>query len=173
MSARDCAPLRDIGGLWYGEAVTPRSLFPRIRRAVRAGAALAQLAASVSWAAGPAPTRVTLPSGAVYTVEVPQTREARERGLMFRPRLAPRTGMLFIFPTVDRHAIWMKNCLIALDLVWLDQAKRVVAIEAGAPPCAKDPCPIYNPAIPSRYVLELPAGDAKLEALAVGSVLRF
>lgn len=138
-----------------------------------AGAALALLAASVSWAAPPAPTRVTLPSGAVYAVEVPQTQAARERGLMFRPRLAPRTGMLFIFPAVARHAIWMKNCLIALDLVWLDDAKRVVAIEAEAPPCAKDPCPIYEPPIPSRYVLELPAGAARLEGLAVGSVVRF
>ncbi len=138
-----------------------------------AGSALALLAASVLWAAPPAPTRVTLPSGAVYAVEVPQTQVARERGLMFRPRLAPRTGMLFIFPTVDRHAIWMKNCLIALDLVWMDDAKRVVAIETGAPPCAKDPCQIYNPAIPSRYVLELPAGAARLERLAVGSVVRF
>ena len=124
-------------------------------------------------ATAPPPSRVTLPSGAVYAVEVPQTREARERGLMFRPRLAPRTGMLFIFPAVDRHAIWMKNCLIALDLVWLDDDKRVVAIEAGAPPCAKDPCPIYEPTIPSRYVLELPSGAAGLEGLAVGSVLRF
>jgi len=140
---------------------------------VCAGAALALLAASVSWAAPPAPTRVTLPSGVVYAVEVPQTKEARERGLMFRPRLAPRTGMLFIFPTVARHAIWLKNCLIALDLVWMDDAKRVVAIEAGAPPCAKDPCPIYEPPIPSRYVLELPAGAAQAEGLAVGGVLRF
>jgi hypothetical protein len=138
-----------------------------------AGAALALLAASVAWAAGPGPTRVTLPSGAVYAVEVPQTKEARERGLMFRPRLAPRTGMLFVFPAVDRHAIWMKNCLIALDLVWLDDDKRVVAIEAGAPPCAKDPCPIYEPPIPSRYVLELPTGAARLERLVVGSVVRF
>ena len=140
---------------------------------VCAGAALALLAASVSWAAPPAPTRVTLPSGVVYAVEVPQTKEARERGLMFRPRLAPRTGMLFIFPVLGWHAIWMKNCLIALDLVWLDDDKRVVAIEAGAPPCAKDPCPIYEPPIPSRYVLELPAGAAQAEGLAVGGVLRF
>jgi uncharacterized membrane protein (UPF0127 family) len=165
--------LRDGAGLWYGESVISRPRFPGIRRAVCAGAALALLAASVSWAASPAPTRVTFPSGVVYAVEVQQTREARERGLMFRPRLAPRTGMLFVFPAVDRHAIWMRNCLIALDLVWLDDDRRVVAIEAEAPPCAKDPCPIYEPPIPSRYVLELPAGAAQAEGLAVGGVLRF
>ena len=53
---------------------------------------------------------MTLPNGAVYSVEVPQTKEGRERGLMFRPRLEPKTGMLFVFPALDRHLIWMKNC---------------------------------------------------------------
>ena len=119
------------------------------------------------------PSRVTLPNGAVYSVEVPQTKEGRERGLMFRPRLEPKTGMLFVFSTLDRHLIWMKNCLIALDLVWIDDAKRVVAIKEGAPPCAEDPCPIYSSSVPSQYVLEIPAGAAKREGLTSGSLLKF
>jgi hypothetical protein len=119
------------------------------------------------------PSRVTLPNGAVYSVEVPQTKEGRERGLMFRPRLEPKTGMLFVFSTLDRHSIWMKNCLIALDLVWIDDSKRVVAIKEGAPPCAAEPCPIYSSPVPSRYVLEIPAGAARAENLSVGGVLRF
>ena len=119
------------------------------------------------------PSRVTLPNGAVYSVEVPQTKEGRERGLMFRPRLEPKTGMLFVFSTLDRHLIWMKNCLIALDLVWLDDAKRVVAIRAEAPPCVADPCPIYSSPVPSRYVLEIPSGASRAEGLAVGGVVRF
>ncbi len=136
---------------------------------------------AVLLAAGPAsggkapkgPSRVTLPNGAVYAVEVPQTREGQERGLMFRARLEPRTGMLFVFPTLDRHPIWMKNCLIPLDLVWLDDAKRVVAIREEAPPCAADPCPIYRSPAPSRYVLEISAGAAKREGLTLGSLVKF
>jgi uncharacterized membrane protein (UPF0127 family) len=92
---------------------------------------------------------------------------------MFRPRLEPKTGMLFVFSTLDRHSIWMKNCLIALDLVWIDDSKRVVAIKEGAPPCAAEPCPIYSSPVPSRYVLEIPAGAARAENLSVGGVLRF
>ncbi|MBI3607076.1 MAG: DUF192 domain-containing protein [Nitrospirae bacterium] len=118
-------------------------------------------------------SHVRLPNGAVYAVEVPQTREGQERGLMFRSRLEPRTGMLFLFSMIDQHPIWMKNCLIALDLVWLDGAKRVVAIRAETPPCAADPCPIYSSPVPSLYVLEIPAGAAKREGLTLGSLLKF
>lgn len=116
---------------------------------------------------------VTLPNGAVYTVEVPRNQVDRERGLMFRRRLPDRTGMLFVFPSRDRHAIWMKNCLIPLDLIWLDDARRVVAVLPDTPPCPKDPCPIYQPDAAGRYVLELAGGAAKREGVKVGSVLRF
>jgi uncharacterized membrane protein (UPF0127 family) len=116
---------------------------------------------------------VTMPNGTVYSVEIPRTPEARERGLMFRERLAPRTGMLFVFDTTARHAFWMKNCLIPLDLIWLDETKRVVAVLPDTPPCKSDPCPIYQVAVPARYVLEIAGGAAQREGVAAGSVLRF
>lgn len=116
---------------------------------------------------------VTLPNGAVYTVEIPRTQEARTRGLMFRANLPRRTGMLFVFEATGRYGFWMKNCLIALDLVWIDEAKRVVAILPETPPCKADPCPIYQFDVPTRYVLEMPSGAAKREGLVIGNVLRF
>lgn len=116
---------------------------------------------------------ITLPNGAVYRVEVPRDKRERERGLMFRRKLPARTGMLFVFPASDRHPIWMKNCKIALDLIWLDDARRIIAILPEAPPCPGDPCPIYQPDRPSRYVLEIAAGAAGREGLTVGSFLRF
>jgi len=116
---------------------------------------------------------VTLPNGAVYSVEVPQTQAERERGLMFRSSLAPRNGMLFIFPQTGPLEFWMKNTLIPLDLIWLNEQKRVVYIRPEAPPCKADPCPTYSPGVPSRYVLEIPAGAAKQEGLGLGSLLKF
>jgi uncharacterized membrane protein (UPF0127 family) len=140
-------------------------------------AVVALLAAGVSWSdargGAQSPTTVTFPNGVVYAVEVPQTPEAQRRGLMFRAHLAPRSGMLFVFPETALHAFWMKNCLIALDLVWLDETRRVVAIQAEAPPCPDDPCQIYRPSIPSRYVLEIAGGAAAREKLTVGSAVRF
>jgi uncharacterized membrane protein (UPF0127 family) len=129
-----------------------------------------------STGAGTAPAdrgSVTLPNGAVYSVEIPRTPEARERGLMFRSNLPPRTGMLFVFDTTGRYAFWMKNCLVPLDLIWLDETKRVVAILPDAPPCKADPCPIYQFDVPARYVLEIAGGAARREGLAVGHVLKF
>jgi uncharacterized membrane protein (UPF0127 family) len=116
---------------------------------------------------------VTLPNGAVYMVEIPRTEETRTRGLMFRANLPRRTGMLFVFEATGRYGFWMKNCLIALDLVWIDEAKRVVAILPETPPCKADPCPIYQFDVPTRYVLEMPSGAAKREGLVIGNVLRF
>ena len=116
---------------------------------------------------------VTLPNGVVYAVEIPRTPEARERGLMFRRDLPPRTGMLFVFDSTGRYAFWMKNCLIPLDLVWLDETKRVVAILPDTPPCKADPCPIYQFDVPTRYVLEIAGGAAAREGLTVGQAVKF
>lgn len=116
---------------------------------------------------------VTFPNGVVYSVEIPRTPEARERGLMFRATLPPRTGMLFVFDASGRYAFWMKNCLIPLDLIWLDESKRVVAILPDTPPCKADPCPIYQFDVPARYVLEIAGGAAHREGLTLGHALKF
>lgn len=134
------------------------------------------VASSVGWSAGGLPPdrgTVVMPNGVTYSVEIPRTPEARERGLMFRSSLAPRTGMLFVFDATARYVFWMKNCLIPLDLIWLDETKRVVAILPDTPPCKADPCPLYQVDVPSRYVLEIAGGAAKREAVVVGSVLKF
>jgi uncharacterized membrane protein (UPF0127 family) len=92
---------------------------------------------------------------------------------MFRASLPPRAGMLFVFDATGRYSFWMKNCLIPLDLIWLDETKRVVAILPDAPPCKADPCPIYQFDVPARYVLEIAGGAARREGLALGHVLKF
>lgn len=146
------------------------------RRAVPVAALIVLVTSSACSSAGnPQLDRgtVTMPNGTVYSVEIPRTPEARERGLMFRESLAPRTGMLFVFDTTAQHAFWMKNCLIPLDLIWLDETKRVVAVLPDTPPCKADPCPIYQVAVPARYVLEVAGGAAQREGVAAGSVLKF
>ena len=92
---------------------------------------------------------------------------------MFRPQLAPDQGMLFIFPQVDRHAIWMKNVLMALDILWLDEQRQIVHIEKNVPPCKRTPCPIYRPTTPARYVIELSTGTANAHQLRSGIILAF
>ena len=117
--------------------------------------------------------KVYLPTGSSITAELAVTAEERGRGLMFREKLLPDQGMLFVFEVEDFHSFWMKNTLIALDMLWLDKERRIVHIERDVPPCRADPCPSYTPRRPGSYVLELKAGSADRLKLKLFDRLEF
>ncbi|MGD1009082.1 MAG: DUF192 domain-containing protein [Candidatus Aminicenantales bacterium] len=117
--------------------------------------------------------KVFLPGGKPVTAELAVSDEERARGLMFREKILPDQGMLFVFETEDIHSFWMKNTLVALDMLWLDSEKRVIHIAADVPPCKEDPCPSYGPGLPARYVLELKGGEAAADGIKVGDRLQF
>ncbi len=117
--------------------------------------------------------KVFFASGRSVTAELAVTEEERAKGLMFREKLLPDQGMLFVFEREGLHSFWMKNTLIPLDMLWLDSGKRVIHIAADVPPCPAEPCPSYGPEIPARYVLELKAGQAAAQGIKVGDRLQF
>jgi hypothetical protein len=106
-------------------------------------------------------------TGAVVevTLEVADTPEARQRGLMYRSTLADGRGMLFVFDEDADHQFWMKNTLIPLDLVFIDRGGRVVGVHADATPLSLAP---IRAGTPSRYVLEVPGGFAARRGIAAG-----
>ena len=116
--------------------------------------------------------RVVLPSGAIYAIEVVRTPEEQAQGLMFRESLPERTGMLFPFSDHGVHKFWMKNTMIPLDMIWMDEAGRVLFVSADTPPCRADPCPNYGPDVPAASVLEIAGGMAAREKVTVGSTIR-
>jgi uncharacterized membrane protein (UPF0127 family) len=67
----------------------------------------------------------------------------------------------------------MKNTLIPLDMIWIDENRRIAHITPDVPPCKADPCPSYPPNVQARYVLELAAGVAAKHGLKDGDALRF
>lgn len=100
-----------------------------------------------------------------FIAEVAKTQAQRTRGLMFRESLASNEAMLFIFETPDTHSFWMKNCKIPLDIIWLDENYKVVAISPNNQPCPRgaspelaEGCPSINPGVLAKYVLEINAG---------------
>jgi len=117
--------------------------------------------------------RVFFPDGSSITAELARTDEERARGLMFRKRILPDQGMLFVFEEEELHSFWMKNTLVALDILWLGRDRRIVHIAADVPPCKADPCPSYGPDAPASYVLELKAGEALARRLKAGDRLEF
>lgn len=119
------------------------------------------------------PPAVILPSGTRVIVEIAANEESRSAGLMFRDRLDKDRGMLFLFPSTGQYPFWMKNTLIPLDIIWIDEGRRIVHIKNEVPPCPGDPCTSYPPGVPARYVLEIAAGEAVRHRLEVGNVLTF
>ena len=134
-------------------------------------AGLGALAGASSGA--PAVIPLTLPSGTVLQAEVMVKDEDRAMGLMFRPSLPKDRGMLFVFETSDFHGIWMKNCKFPIDILWLDENRKVVHLEEAVPPCKADPCPVYEPLREAAYVVELNAKQARKEKALVGSEIKF
>jgi len=88
-------------------------------------------------------------------VELAITPEARQLGLMYRERLDPGNGMLFVFPQVSEQSFWMRNTKIPLDLLFIDEGGKIVRIHARATPYSEASLPSNAPV---RYVLEVPGG---------------
>ncbi len=113
-----------------------------------------------------APLMIETDGGVVtLDVEIADTPALRRRGLMFRQRLPRGRGMLLLWPRPSMAALWMKNTLIPLDMVFIDAAGRIVHIHENAQP--GDLTPI-SPGRPVMAVLEIPAGEARRLRLRPG-----
>ncbi|MBU0626796.1 DUF192 domain-containing protein [Patescibacteria group bacterium] len=74
---------------------------------------------------------------------------------MNRTSMDEDNGMLFVFDQPGLHTFWMKNTLIPLDIIWMDDQYQVVYIRHSAQPCIVDACQSYNPSALSYYALEI------------------
>jgi len=113
------------------------------------------------------------PDGSRISLELAITAKEKETGLMYRDKLAPDHGMLFVFDTDDLLSFWMKNTLIPLDIVWFDAGGRVVDVNTGLQPCRADPCPKFTNSRPARAVLLVNAGYAAAHGLRPGAAATF
>lgn len=116
-------------------------------------------------------TAVCFPAVCVRA-ELATTHLQRQKGLMFRPSLPDDGGMLFIFEGEGRHAIWMKNMHFAIDIIWFDKDRVVVDIRQDVPPCGRR-CETLVPSAPAAYVLEVNAGFARRNGVAIGQQAKF
>ena len=95
----------------------------------------------------------------IYHLEIADTLERKTRGLMFRTELAKDSGMLFVYDKPAYLNIWMKNTLIPLTVLWLDERARIIDIK-NLYPCRSQQCPSFGPSQPSQYVIELHASES-------------
>lgn len=112
--------------------------------------------------------------GQRFQAEVAATPQTQMRGLMYRQSLARDRCMIFLYPEDGHHAIWMKNCLISLDVVWVDAGGTVVELVEKAPPLSPmfsgpdSEAPTYGGKVLSRHFVEFPAGTIRRLKLKVG-----
>lgn len=111
--------------------------------------------------------------GYCVDVEIRNTPEGRELGLMFKDALAEDEGMLFIFEDSVKYAFWMKNMKMPIDIIFISSDKRIVSISQDAVPCDKpsDECELYYPDGEYMYVVETKANFTQRHGLLAGQVV--
>ena len=68
-----------------------------------------------------------------FRVEVAATPQQQEKGLMFRKTMGADEGMIFPYKQPQRVYFWMKNCPMALDIVFIGTDHRVLNIADARP----------------------------------------
>ncbi len=108
-------------------------------------------------------------------VEIAESPDQHERGLMFRNKLGPDEGMLFIFDDEQTRFFWMKNTLIDLSIAYFDGAGTLIDIQEmktgkGIPDTA---LPSYPSSKPAKYALEMNKDWFSKNKIKLGTKLKF
>lgn len=111
--------------------------------------------------------------GHTYRITVLRTEDELQRGLSGTANLPADRAMVFVFPREDKWSIWMKDMNYAIDIVWLDSAKKVVYLEKNVQPSTynkKEPAKskLFKPDKVARYVIELASGTIERTGIAIG-----
>lgn len=113
--------------------------------------------------------KLTCPQGTIsFQVEVAETPHERAKGLMFRKTLPDDGGMLFLFFKEQPVAMWMKNTILSLDMVFANSKGEILEIyENTLPFSTQNIGPIANTA----QVLEVKAGVLKKHGITKSCLL--
>jgi len=123
--------------------------------------------------ARPEPTETVTVRGQSWVVELADTADLRYKGLSDRESLPAGRGMLFIFPYPQRLDFCMRQCLIPLDIAFIDSDMRVVRM------CTMEVEPYglhkkeYSSEVPAQYALEVPKGALAAAGVQVGDLVEF
>ncbi|MDX1314007.1 MAG: DUF192 domain-containing protein, partial [Eudoraea sp.] len=103
-------------------------------------------------------------------IEIAESDYEIQTGLMYREKMETTQAMLFIFPDVAFHSFYMKNTLIPLDIIFIDEGLNIVNIKANASPLDESGIPS---GLPVQYVLEVNAGLTESWGVKLGDRIVF
>ena len=112
----------------------------------------------------------TLPLSAgihLIQAEIADTFETRMTGLMHRKKLGANDGMLFVFPDVAPHCMWMKNTFVPLSVAFIDERGVILNIADMQPQTEESHCA----SAPARFALEMNQGWFAAKGIKPGAKL--
>jgi uncharacterized membrane protein (UPF0127 family) len=103
----------------------------------------------------------------VIQAELAANDSQRQQGLMFREKMGPNEGMVFVFDAPATVCMWMKNTLLPLSVAFIDESGKIVNIEDMKPQTTESHCAKK----PVRYALEMNQGWFKQKNIKPGSAI--
>lgn len=107
--------------------------------------------------------------GTRFVVECARTQEERAKGLMYRKKLTPRTGMIFIFQDNYQGSFWMKNTYIPLSIAFISRNGEILDMKDMEPLSLKQVKSRY----PYKYALEVNQGEFEETGIRSGNYVVF
>ena len=104
-----------------------------------------------------------------FNVELAQTPEELQTGLMHRTQLPNNNGMIFSFEPVRPVQMWMKNTKLSLDMLFVAPNGKIIMIKEKAVPLSEDRITCKEPV---RAVVELNAGQVSRHKIQVGDTVK-
>ncbi len=103
-------------------------------------------------------------------IEIADSDYETQTGLMYRESMEEKQGMLFIFPEVAVHSFYMKNTLIPLDIIFIDEEFKIASFQKNAQPLNESG---LSSRVPIKFVLEVNAGLSEKWQLQEGDSIAF
>ena len=139
--------------------------------------ATVMILAAAGPATRPAKERVVI-AGETFRLEPAVNAKARQRGLGGRKKIVDHGGMLFVFPDARRRSFYMKDCVIDIDIMFLDDRGRITAVHKmikESPRREDESVRVYERRLklypsrrPVRFAIELESGSIERLKLKPG-----
>lgn len=131
--------------------------------------AVAAAAAYIMWPQLQPHTTLRLGDG-VFATRVVTIKDDQTNDTITASQLTPAEATLLVYDNEQLLGVTTDNREAAVDLVWLNNAKKVVYIVKNVAGGAMNH---YTSTEPARYILELPVGTVGARSIVIGSRATF
>ena len=104
-----------------------------------------------------------------FKVKIQTSPKETQEGMMNKKFDKTFNGMFFVMKNQE-HCFWMRNCIIPLDIIFIDN-DVITKIHHNCPPCESNSCKSYCGE--GNFILELEGGTCKELGIKKGDVVTF